>query len=160
MGESCGKCWDCLDDPSKGLSNPVNAQMILCPTCGNKRCPRATSHRLECSGSNAPGQPGSRYGGRAPRHVHLRIEEVVDPATGERRLSACDPRITTAAPPSPDPAALWALVRDLRERARTAGQRPPGPGVSDYMAGYVQGGVSAELATAGRLAALLPPEPP
>ena len=37
--------------------------MYLCPDCGNKRCPRATSHALDCSGSNAPGQPGSRYGG-------------------------------------------------------------------------------------------------
>ena len=35
--------------------------MILCPQCGNKRCPRATDHRLDCTNSNDPGQPGSRY---------------------------------------------------------------------------------------------------
>lgn len=36
-------------------------QMILCPVCGNKRCPRANSHENECTGSNEPGQPGSSY---------------------------------------------------------------------------------------------------
>lgn len=35
--------------------------MYLCPDCGNKRCPRATSHLLACSGSNKPGQAGSAY---------------------------------------------------------------------------------------------------
>jgi len=33
----------------------------VCPDCGNKRCPRATNHELECSGSNEPGQKGSIY---------------------------------------------------------------------------------------------------
>jgi hypothetical protein len=36
--------------------------MILCPDCGNKRCPKATDHRHACTGSNEPGQPGSVYG--------------------------------------------------------------------------------------------------
>jgi hypothetical protein len=31
--------------------------MALCPTCGNKRCPAAGDHALECSGSNSPDQP-------------------------------------------------------------------------------------------------------
>jgi hypothetical protein len=30
--------------------------MVLCPTCGNKRCPHAADHRYECSGSNEPNQ--------------------------------------------------------------------------------------------------------
>lgn len=34
---------------------------IVCPTCGNKRCPKATDHRFDCTGSNEPGQHGSRY---------------------------------------------------------------------------------------------------
>ncbi len=37
------------------------SQMILCPICGNKRCPHATDHNLTCTNSNKPGQPGSRY---------------------------------------------------------------------------------------------------
>lgn len=35
--------------------------MAVCPTCGNKRCPKASDHMLECTGSNEPGQPGSLY---------------------------------------------------------------------------------------------------
>jgi hypothetical protein len=35
--------------------------MILCPTCGNKRCPHATDHDLACTNSNEPGQKGSAY---------------------------------------------------------------------------------------------------
>jgi hypothetical protein len=36
-------------------------KMILCPDCGNKRCPKANNHGNVCTGSNAPGQPGSAY---------------------------------------------------------------------------------------------------
>lgn len=38
--------------------------MVLCPKCGNKRCPHASDHRLDCTGSNEPGQAGSIYGGK------------------------------------------------------------------------------------------------
>ena len=40
---------------------PDVVTMILCPTCGNKRCPHANDHRNACTGSNEPGQPGSAY---------------------------------------------------------------------------------------------------
>ena len=36
-------------------------RMIVCETCGNKRCPHATFHGNACTFSNEPGQPGSRY---------------------------------------------------------------------------------------------------
>lgn len=39
----------------------VLTRMIVCPTCGNKRCPHATDHMLACTNSNDPGQTGSRY---------------------------------------------------------------------------------------------------
>ncbi|MGF4045750.1 hypothetical protein ACX800_09885 [Paenarthrobacter nitroguajacolicus] len=72
-GEVCD-CYECsrrvgeviaTSDPTADLStrinnNPVN-RMIVCPECGNKRCPRATSHDEECTASNDPGQEGSRY---------------------------------------------------------------------------------------------------
>jgi hypothetical protein len=38
------------------------SRMIVCAECGNKRCPHGTDHRNECTGSNEPGQLGSRYG--------------------------------------------------------------------------------------------------
>ena len=39
----------------------VEMRMILCATCGNKRCPHAANHRNACTNSNEPGQPGSSY---------------------------------------------------------------------------------------------------
>jgi hypothetical protein len=62
----CG-CRQCLRDREErvilfGVSVPVEAtRMILCPKCGNKRCPQANDHRNACTGSNEPGQPGSAY---------------------------------------------------------------------------------------------------
>lgn len=62
------KCWcfECVKDVDAypdlpGLKIP-STKMILCPVCGNKRCPHATDHRLSCTSSNDPGQIGSKYG--------------------------------------------------------------------------------------------------
>lgn len=43
------------------LRHPLKSAVIVCPTCGAKRCPKATNHARRCTNSNAPGQPGSRY---------------------------------------------------------------------------------------------------
>lgn len=62
--EHC-ECHRCIKEkellgPSGRL--PLDCEkMILCPTCGNKRCPHANDHRNTCTGSNEPGQPGSAY---------------------------------------------------------------------------------------------------
>lgn len=57
---NCRVCRDARD-PNWAMTEPV---MVLCPTCGNKRCPHATDHRFACTGSNEPGQYGSDYGER------------------------------------------------------------------------------------------------
>lgn len=49
------------EEQSKVFTSLEFARMFLCPTCGNKRCPKATDHRLDCTNSNEPGQKGSRY---------------------------------------------------------------------------------------------------
>jgi len=36
-------------------------RMILCSECGNKRCPKATNHALQCTNSNEPNQAGSVF---------------------------------------------------------------------------------------------------
>lgn len=36
-------------------------RFVVCPDCGNKRCPHANDHRNDCTGSNDPGQAGSAY---------------------------------------------------------------------------------------------------
>jgi hypothetical protein len=48
-------CYTCDGSPA------IRSRMYLCAICGNKRCPHATDHRLDCSGSNAPGQEGLYY---------------------------------------------------------------------------------------------------
>ena len=40
--------------------DPESVYMRLC-SCGNKRCPKATDHRNECTNSNEPNQSGSIY---------------------------------------------------------------------------------------------------
>ena len=38
-----------------------DSRFVVCPECGNKRCPHANDHRNACTGSNEPGQEGSSY---------------------------------------------------------------------------------------------------
>lgn len=70
--EESSNCWcvRCVDEQAQaqrvaGASFSMTlgsmGRMIVCPDCGNKRCPRATWHANECTGSNEPGQPGSRF---------------------------------------------------------------------------------------------------
>ena len=58
----CEHCHKCLEGKLNEFGWPITSmRMILCPTCGNKRCPKATDHELECTNSNEPGQTGSVY---------------------------------------------------------------------------------------------------
>ncbi len=52
------KCVRCLTDrnDTEGLR-----AFIVCPKCGNKRCPHSDWHNNACTNSNEPGQKGSRY---------------------------------------------------------------------------------------------------
>jgi len=61
-GMPCHRCIRELDLRDHTGSLPLNnVRMILCETCGNKRCPHASDHRLACSGRNNVGQDGSIY---------------------------------------------------------------------------------------------------
>lgn len=64
-GDPCG-CRKCVTLEHELLKTPgtfdLGVQyMIVCETCGNKRCPHATDHDLTCTASNEPGQAGSIY---------------------------------------------------------------------------------------------------
>ena len=66
MSQNACECHRCIRE--KGLTGdgvlklPLSAtKMILCPLCGNKRCPHASDHGQRCTGSTEPGQPGSIY---------------------------------------------------------------------------------------------------
>lgn len=63
--DACTGCHRCIKkfnivDESTGF--PISSSMMItCPICGNKRCPRASDHRLDCTNSNEPDQPGSIF---------------------------------------------------------------------------------------------------
>ena len=57
----CGSCHKCRSGRAEGALGITFGAMIICPICGNKRCPHATDHRNACTNSNAKGQPGSIY---------------------------------------------------------------------------------------------------
>lgn len=62
VDKNCGRCHRCLEGVRNEFGFPVTAsRMIVCPACGNKRCPNATDHKLKCTGSNDPDQIGSVY---------------------------------------------------------------------------------------------------
>jgi hypothetical protein len=55
------ECHRCIkeNDLRDGAFPLSSTKMILCPKCGNKRCPKASDHRLTCTESNKSGQQGS-----------------------------------------------------------------------------------------------------
>ena len=61
--QCCREHWK--EDASEAIktssSHILSVPFIVCRTCGNKRCPKATCCRIECTGSNEPGQEGSAY---------------------------------------------------------------------------------------------------
>lgn len=57
VSERMPDCW-CLTCRPVVLND---MRFVVCPDCGNKRCPRANDHRNACTGSNEPGQEGGAY---------------------------------------------------------------------------------------------------
>lgn len=76
-------CLRCDGERSKAQNaagdwfGSITRRMIVCPTCGNKRCPKATWHDNNCTGSNETGQEGSDY-----------AKFVDDGRTREERIAA------------------------------------------------------------------------
>ena len=63
----CGNCHACLVGVMENNMPVTSQRMIVCSDCGNKRCPKASTHRHKCTGSNEVGQYGSIY--TAPRDL-------------------------------------------------------------------------------------------
>ena len=57
----CRRCIEESDLRGFGGLPLASSMMIVCGECGNKRCPKASDHRLACTNSNEPGQAGSIY---------------------------------------------------------------------------------------------------
>jgi hypothetical protein len=50
-------CWCTTCHPT----TMADMRFVVCPDCGNKRCPKAHNHTLACTNSNAVGQAGSSW---------------------------------------------------------------------------------------------------
>jgi hypothetical protein len=76
----CETCWEKEHKPDtrEYLCRP----MFLCPTCGNKRCPKSTNHDLDCSGSNDVGQAGSSWENVKPWPKPIAAPVIVDDDEG------------------------------------------------------------------------------
>lgn len=57
----CRACINTRGDSFAGVPRLLT-EMIVCPQCGNKRCPHAENHRSACTGSNEPEQVGRAHG--------------------------------------------------------------------------------------------------
>lgn len=55
--DSSTKCWCHTCRPV----TMTDMRFVVCPECGNKRCPHANDHKYACTGRNEPGQEGSAY---------------------------------------------------------------------------------------------------
>ena len=61
-GDDC-LCVRCVRERNSDCIPPRGSMVTFafryaCEVCGNKRCPKHSDHRLECTGSNEPGQEG------------------------------------------------------------------------------------------------------
>ena len=80
------ECHRCIkeNDLREGAFPLSATRMILCPECGNKRCPKASDHRLACTGSNEPGQEGSIYTAPPSKPWVSLTDEQIDNAMGKK----------------------------------------------------------------------------
>ena len=88
-GQTC-RCETCV--PQGDFNHPENVRMIVCGTCGNKRCPRAFNHLNACTNSNDVGQKGSSWEHVLPFFpkpaVDIENLQVIDTQTQLPEISA------------------------------------------------------------------------
>lgn len=69
----------------------TDMRFVVCPDCGNKRCPHANDHRNACTGSNEPGQEGSAYPAAPQQEVKTALEHGMQRYAGAmQKLSEGD----------------------------------------------------------------------
>jgi hypothetical protein len=84
----CGRCHACRDANETPMQK-LTRRMVLCPACGNKRCPQASDCTYACTGSNEPGQVGTA----TPPEPAAPAED--DEAIVDRLVSAATAKLRT-----------------------------------------------------------------
>ena len=57
----------------------ADMRFVVCPDCGNKRCPKANDHRNACTNSNEVGQEGSSWEHVKPLAQHDSVQAKPEP---------------------------------------------------------------------------------
>lgn len=118
--DGCGNCHACLVNVMQNGLPVAHQRMILCPECGNKRCPKASNHRCKCTKSNEPGQPGSVFA-NAPE-FNSGGEPVKNAAYWKRLFNKAQSELAANkkafTPPSVDTMAL--LISESATKAKIA----------------------------------------
>lgn len=88
-GCGCRACRRARDERTPWGFPVETSMMIVCETCGYKRCPHATDHRHACTNSNSSGQRGSVWENVRPLKPQVyEFEEEPERLRGWRQLQA------------------------------------------------------------------------
>jgi len=71
-------------------------RFVVCPDCGNKRCPKAHNHTNACTDSNEPGQVGSSWEHVAPQQAQEQRKPLTR-SEKNRIWSSCSDATTLSA---------------------------------------------------------------
>lgn len=102
-------------------------RMVVCPDCGNKRCPKATDHRFLCTNSNESGQTGSSYTSSKSAHAETRNLASIYSKHDSYPVYIGDKHVMTVHATSPQ-AAQTALQSESSAQAAQALARLPSEG--------------------------------
>ena len=72
--------------------DPTSMRMILCPTCGNKRCPKALHHDCICTGSNDTDQIPKAYKASYDAYYNPITDEWLESPCGDPTCDYCNAR--------------------------------------------------------------------
>jgi len=162
-GEVERKCW-CI----RCNGDDTFRRMAICPSCSNKRCPRAGWHGFVCTGSNDVGQvgtePQSPAGEKDSSHEAKEKVTETNKETHRRTTSArgegCDRMGPDESPPVPDSAQVAAGEKDSKAGGAVAPGGPTEteePGLASQRSNTADdGGKTPAMASSGSLAGRTP----
>lgn len=81
-------CW-CGTCRPISWTDPTSMRMILCPDCGNKRCPKALHHDCICTNSNETDQVPKAYNQAYDAYYNPITDEWLECSCGDPTCDYC-----------------------------------------------------------------------